>query len=127
MDCPTHRFHILATQALNNAVKNNIRAFDQMAQAGGWVVRLSVEFGANTVQINPDMVQAKVPNHNQCQLDILDFLRGQSGFLSGAKIQRGLEAKGIFHGDSTVKHALADLVGGAYLRTGPNNRGYQII
>ena len=128
IDCPTQRFHYLVTQALNIAVKNNIKTFNEKANLGGWQVQLSIDFGAMK-DSERGRVQEMVQNgvkHNQCQLDILDLLRLQSGYLSGAKIQAGLEDKGIFHGDSTVKHGLADLVASLFLKLGPNGRGYQI-
>lgn len=125
IDCPTQRFHYLVTQALNIAVKNNIKTFHEKANLGGWQVQLSIDFGAIKEGERCQPVQNGV-KHNQCQLDILNFLKLQSGYLSGAKIQVGLETKGIFHGDSTVKHGLANLVASLFLKLGPNGRGYQI-
>jgi len=129
IDCPTQRFHYLMTQALNIAVKNNIKTFSEQAGLGGWQVSLSIDFGSKTIATVVKPVQEMVQNgarHNQCQIDILELLRTQSGYLSGAKIQVGLEDKGIFHGDSTVKHGLADLVATLFIKLGPNKRGYQI-
>jgi len=129
MDCPTQRFHYLVTQALNTAVKNNIRQFNQQASVGDWRVSLSIDFnsgiGAERCKLGADLVQNGA-NHTACQADIMNFLRTQTGYLSGAKIQVGLEDQGIFHGDSTVKHGLAGLVANLFLKLGPNKRGYQI-
>lgn len=128
MDCPTQTFHKLIAQALNTAVRNNIKQFNQRASVGDWKVSLCIDFNSanETVQ---EPVHRTVQNgvrHNACQLDILELMRLQNDFLSGSKIQQALEDKGLFHGESTVKHALADLVATLFLRLGPNGRGYQI-
>jgi hypothetical protein len=143
MDCPTQQFHRLIAQALNTAVKNNIKQFNQRATVGDWKVTLCVDFDtrkdveqmSNDVEQIPNgakqcrTVQESVQNgvrHNTCQLDILELMRLQTGFISGSKILQALEDKGLFHGESTVKHALANLVATLFLRLGPNGRGYQI-
>lgn len=112
----TMRLQSITAKALALAVENNLMKFSQQAVLGKWQVKLSIRF---------DGVEAE-RNYTPCEQAILEFLKTQEGFVSGSIILQGLETNLEYHGDSTVKHALADLVTEGILATGPNGRGYRI-
>lgn len=112
----TMRLQGLTAKALALAVENNLMKFSQQAVLGKWQVKLSIAFeGVEAERI-----------YTPCEKAILDFLSTQDGFISGPAIMAGLENSENYHGDSTVKHALADLVTEGVLTTGSNGRGYRV-
>jgi hypothetical protein len=112
----TMRLQTITAKALQLAVEHNLVTFQQQAVMGKWRVKLSIQFDGLELE----------RQYTPCEQAIIKFLKTQEGFVSGTAIMAGLETAMEYHGDSTVKHALADLVTEGVLTTGPNGRGYRI-
>jgi hypothetical protein len=85
-------------------------------------------WSAKIIITNIDKLPSNISNDHQtltsCEADIVNLLRGFSGPISGSEIIKKLEENSMFHGDSTIRHALAKMTKSKVLTTAVNGRGY---
>jgi len=98
------RVRSVATSAAHAALADLVRTGEAprptnaSASGEGWRVTVLVSADAGD---RPDLTA--------CERDVLSILAGHQGRMSSSKVLSELEQRSLFHGESTVKRALARL------------------